>query len=348
MPSFLSDEVEDFIVKLLVKDPRKRLGGGVEDADEVKSHRFFRSINWDDLLQKNIPAPFVPKIQCDIDVSNFSEEFTSMNPVDSPGLTPPNVEKVFKGYSFVAPSVLFSDNCISEDVFKPSPDKRPSISNIVGMRLKNSTFFQKYEIDLKEKILGDGSFSVCRRCRHIENGQEYAVKIISRRVDAMREIRILEICQGHPGVVKLVEVLQDECHTYVVMELLSGGELFKRIREKKKFTEVEAANIMKQIISIVHHLHSIGVVHRDLKPENLLFDSNAEDSQVKVVDFGFARLKPNFDSGMLTPCFTLQYAAPEVLDVAMRNRNDGYNESCDIWSLGVILVSKIIYFKIEN
>ena len=129
----------------------------------MKSHRFFRTINWDDLLRKNIPAPFVPKISNDIDVSNFSEEFTSMNPVDSPGITPANVEKVFKGYSFVAPSVLFSENCISDEIFKPSPDKRPSVSNLVGMRLKNSPFFQKYRIDLKEKILGDGSFSVCRR-----------------------------------------------------------------------------------------------------------------------------------------------------------------------------------------
>ena len=163
MPGFLSDDVKDFILKLLVKEPRKRLGGGSTDAEEVKSHRFFRTINWDDLLRKNIPAPFVPKISNDIDVSNFSEEFTSMNPVDSPGITPANVEKVFKGYSFVAPSVLFSENCISDEIFKPSPDKRPSVSNLVGMRLKNSPFFQKYRIDLKEKILGDGSFSVCRR-----------------------------------------------------------------------------------------------------------------------------------------------------------------------------------------
>ena len=204
----------------------------------------------DDLLQKNIPAPFVPKIHNAVDVSNFSEEFTSMNPVDSPGLVPPNVEKVFKGYSFVAPSVLFSENCFSDDIFKPSPDKRPSVSNLVGMRLKNSAFFLKYRIDLKEKILGDGSFSVCRRCVNIQTGEEFAVKIISRKIDAVREIRLLEICQGHPGVVKLIEVMQDNCHTYVVTELLRGGELFRRIRQKKRFTEHEAARIMGQLVII--------------------------------------------------------------------------------------------------
>ena len=344
MPNFLSDDVKDFILKLLVKDPRKRLGGGISDAEEVKSHRFFRTINWDDLLQKNIPAPFVPKIHADTDVSNFSEEFTSMNPVDSPGVTPANVEKVFKGYSFVAPSVLFSENCVSDDIFKPSPDKRPSVSNLVGMRLKNSAFFQKYKLDLKEKILGDGSFSVCRRCVKIDDDQEFAVKIISRRVDAVREIRLLEICQGHPGVVKLIEVLQDECHTYVVMELLRGGELFRRIRMKKRFTECEAANLMNQLVSVVSYMHNLGVVHRDLKPENLLFDTNCDDAQIKVVDFGFARLKPELDSGMMTPCFTLQYAAPEVLEIAVRSSQEGYNESCDLWSLGVILVSENCIF----
>ena len=46
MPGFLSDDVKDFILKLLVKEPRKRLGGGLSDAEEVKSHRFFRTVNW--------------------------------------------------------------------------------------------------------------------------------------------------------------------------------------------------------------------------------------------------------------------------------------------------------------
>ena len=339
MPDFLSKDVSDFILRLLVKDPRQRMGGGPTDAEEVKAHKFFRTINWDDLLRKNIPTPFVPRISSDTDVSNFSEEFTSMIPADSPGITPPNVEKVFKGYSYVAPSVLFSENCISEDIFKPSPDKRPSVSNLVGMKIKKTAFFQKYRIDLKEKILGDGSFSVCRRCINIATQQEYAVKIISRRVDASQEVRLLEACQGHPGVVTLVEVLMDQCHTYIITELLKGGELFQRIKRKRKFTEAEASGIMSKLISVVNYMHSLGVVHRDLKPENLLFDSTAEDAQLKVVDFGFARLKPEMESGMLTPCFSLPYAAPEVLDTALRTSQEGYNESCDLWSLGVILVS---------
>ena len=74
--------------------------------------------------------------------------------------------------------------------------------------LQNSPFFQRYDVDLKEAILGDGSFSVCRRCIDRLTGMEYAVKIVSKRVDCSTEIRLLKQCQGHPNVVQLIDVLQ--------------------------------------------------------------------------------------------------------------------------------------------
>ena len=101
--------------------------------------------------------------------------------------------------------------------------------------------------------------------------------------------------------------------------------------------------------------------------QNLMFASDADDAELKVVDFGFARLRPRdcdvgdesgagSRGGMRTPCFTLQYAAPEVLDQSPHAAHlqmsptgsapsnppsDGYNESCDLWSLGVILVREL-------
>lgn len=67
--------------------------------------------------------------------------------------------------------------------------------------------------------------------------------------------------------------------------------------------------------------------------QNLLFTDENDNLEIKVIDFGFARLKPPDNQPLKTPCFTLHYAAPELL-----NQN-GYDESCDLWSLGVILVS---------
>lgn len=272
---------------------------------------------------------------CELDVSNFSEEFTQMPPTDSPAVVPPNYDKIFKGYSYVAPSVLFTKNVISDDLLKPVKKTDDTIA-LAQCRLNNSPFFQAFDIDLKEQILGDGSFSVCRRCIEKSTGKEYAVKIVSRKTDCTQEINLLRACQGHPNIVNLHKVFMDEGHTYLVFELLKGGELLDRIRKKSKFTESEASGILRKLVSAVSFMHSHGVVHRDLKPENLLFTSNDDNAEIKVVDFGFARLKQEKEP-LHTPCFTLHYAAPEVLN----GDSKGYDENCDLWSLGVILYTML-------
>ncbi|GJQ67775.1 JIL-1 [Trypoxylus dichotomus] len=335
IPDALGKDVADFISKLLVKDPRQRLGGGEDDAKELKRHPFFKKLDWSALARKQIPAPFKPVIKCELDVSNFSEEFTQMPATDSPAVVPPNYDKIFKGYSFVAPSVLFTKNAISDDLLKPVI--KPDISStLVRCQINNSQFFQLYDIDLNEQILGDGSFSVCRRCIHKHTGKEYAVKIVSRKTDCTQEINLLRACQGHPNIVNLHDVIIDEIHTYLVLELLNGGELLDRIRKKSKFTESEASSILRKLVSAVSFMHSRGVVHRDLKPENLLFTCCKDNAEIKIVDFGFARLKQEKEL-LHTPCFTLHYAAPEVLS----GDPSGYDENCDLWSLGVILYTML-------
>ncbi|XP_063920570.1 ribosomal protein S6 kinase alpha-5-like isoform X2 [Zophobas morio] len=334
IPETLGKEVADFISKLLVKDPRKRLGGGEGDAKELKKHPFFKSLDWSKLARKEIPAPFKPVIRSELDVSNFSEEFTQMPPTDSPAVVPPNYDKIFKGYSYVAPSVLFTKNAISEEILKPT--KQHDSTKLVNCKINNSPFFQTYDIDLNEPILGDGTFSVCRRCINLQTGKEYAVKIVSRKKDCSQEINLLRACQGHANIVSLYDVIQDEAHTYLVLEYLKGGELFERIRKKSRFTESEASGILRKLVSAVSFMHSRGVVHRDLKPENLVFTSEDDDAEIKVIDFGFARLKQEKES-LHTPCFTLHYAAPEVL----KGDPEGYDENCDLWSLGVILYTML-------
>uniref|UniRef100_A0AAY3ZTR1 Ribosomal protein S6 kinase n=1 Tax=Denticeps clupeoides TaxID=299321 RepID=A0AAY3ZTR1_9TELE len=296
-PKDMSPLAKDIIQRLLVKDPKKRLGSGPTGAMNVKSHPFYQKINWEDLAAKKVPAPFKPVIRDELDVSNFAEEFTEMDPTYSPAALPQNCDRIFQ----------------------------------------DSPFYMNYELDLKENALGEGSFSICRQCTHKKSGQMYAVKIVSKRMEAQtqKEIAALKLCDGHPNIVKLHEIYHDQLHTYLVLELLRGGELLERIRRKRHFSETEASRIMRRLVSAVSHMHDVGVVHRDLKPENLLFTDEGENSEIKVIDFGFARLKPPDNQLLKTPCFTLQYAAPEILTY------DGYDESCDLWSLGVILYTML-------
>ncbi|TRZ22761.1 hypothetical protein HGM15179_004374 [Zosterops borbonicus] len=338
-PQEMSALSKDIIQRLLMKDPKKRLGCGPTDADEIKQHPFFQNMNWEDLAAKKIPAPFKPVIRDELDVSNFAEEFTEMDPTYSPAATPQTSERIFQGYSFVAPSILFKRNAATVDPFQfYVGDERPGTTTIArSAMLKDSPFYHHYELDLKEKPLGEGSFSICRKCLHKKTSQEYAVKIISKRMEAntQREITALRLCEGHPNVVKLHEVFHDQLHTFLVMELLKGGELLERIQKKKHFSETEASHIMRRLVSAVSHMHDVGVVHRDLKPENLLFTDETDNSEIKIIDFGFARLKPPDNQPLKTPCFTLHYAAPELLN------HNGYDESCDLWSLGVILYTML-------
>lgn len=106
LPPSLGAEVADFIGKLLNKDPEKRLGGNRTDARDVKAHPFFRTVDWEKLAAKLVPAPFKPEIRHPLDTSNFSEEFTNMVPTDSPSEVPANHHMLFRGYSFVAQELL--------------------------------------------------------------------------------------------------------------------------------------------------------------------------------------------------------------------------------------------------
>jgi ribosomal protein S6 kinase alpha-5 len=116
----------------------------------------------------------------------------------------------------------------------------------------------------KNKIL-----YIFSRCRNRRTQEEFAVKIVSQRqeVDTQNEIELLRLCQGHANIVKLHEVFTDELHTYIIMELLTGGELFYRIRTQASFSEREASQLMKKLVSAVNFMHSNDMCHRDLKPE---------------------------------------------------------------------------------
>jgi len=130
------------------------------------------------------------------------------------------------------------------------------------------------------RTLGQGKYSKVKYGRDVETGKNYAIKIMNlnyirkeqMELQLKREIAILKIMQ-HPNIVSLKEVLQTENNIYVIMELVTGGELFDRIVAAEKFDEITARRYFRQLVSAMEYCHTQNIAHRDLKPENLLLDS---------------------------------------------------------------------------
>ena len=146
---------------------------------------------------------------------------------------------------------------------------------------------------------------------------------------------------NHKNCIQLHEVYQSPIHICLVLDLVTGGELFDRIIAKGYYSEKDAAEVTGDVLHAVAYLHSISIVHRDLKPENLLYMSNVEGckeyNQIKVADFGLARRNHAPETNpMRTMCGTPGYVAPEVLDPRITAPN-GYGPEVDVWSIGVVL-----------
>uniref|UniRef100_A0A673IEL5 Calcium/calmodulin-dependent protein kinase type 1D-like n=1 Tax=Sinocyclocheilus rhinocerous TaxID=307959 RepID=A0A673IEL5_9TELE len=147
----------------------------------------------------------------------------------------------------------------------------------------------------------------------------------------------------HDNVVGLEDFYETRTHYYLVMELVSGGELFDRILDRGVYTEKDASCVIKQVLEAVSYLHQNSIVHRDLKPENLLYYSPDESAKIMISDFGLSKMA---DHGVMsTACGTPGYVAPEVLG------QKPYSKAVDCWSIGVItyiLLSGYLPFYEEN
>ncbi|KAL3577096.1 hypothetical protein D5086_022379 [Populus alba] len=191
----------------------------------------------------------------------------------------------------------------------------------------------KYEVG---RTIGEGTFAKVKFAQNTETGESVAMKILDRStiikhkmVDQIkREISIMKLVR-HPYVVRLHEVLASRTKIYIILEFITGGELFDKIVHHGRLSEAEARRYFQQLIDGVDYCHSKGVYHRDLKPENLLLDSQGN---LKISDFGLSALPEQGTSLLRTTCGTPNYVAPEVLS------HKGYDGAiADVWSCGVIL-----------
>ena len=147
----------------------------------------------------------------------------------------------------------------------------------------------------------------------------------------LNEIDVMRKCD-HSHIIKLYEVYEDIKHVHLVMELLEGGELFCRIKNKGSYTESDAIKVMKNILEALAYLHDKRIVHRDLKPENLILASNEDDYNVKIADFGLATFIKEGEKLQL-PWGSPGYVAYELL----QDPSPGYDWKADIFSVGVIM-----------
>ncbi|VDP61267.1 unnamed protein product [Schistosoma mattheei] len=156
--------------------------------------------------------------------------------------------------------------------------------------------------DIQQKI-GDGHFADVNLCVCKRSNKKYAAKFIMKQrintglhgssvSDIDREAFILANLQ-HENIVNLHEVFYREDSVVLILDLVTGGELFARVADCERLSEEEASNFVQQILLGVQHMHGLGIVHLDLKPENIMIEDLAS-RKIKIIDFGLARvLNPN-------------------------------------------------------
>ncbi|OXB54601.1 hypothetical protein ASZ78_004041, partial [Callipepla squamata] len=182
------------------------------------------------------------------------------------------------------------------------------------------------------EALGSGAFSEVFLVKQRSTGKLFALKCIkksplTRDSSLENEIAVLKKIK-HENIVTLEDIYESTTHFYLVMQLVSGGELFDRILERGVYTEKDASVVIHQVLTAVKYLHENGIVHRDLKPENLLYLTPEENSKIMITDFGLSKMEQN--GIMSTACGTPGYVAPEVL------AQKPYSKAVDCWSIGVI------------
>ncbi|XP_024398873.1 CBL-interacting protein kinase 23 [Physcomitrium patens] len=193
----------------------------------------------------------------------------------------------------------------------------------------------KYELG---KTLGEGTFAKVKFAKNLDTGESVAIKVLDKDKilkhkmvqQIKREISTMKLVK-HPYIVQLLEVMASKTKIYIVLEYVTGGELFDKIVHQKRLIENDARRYFQQLIDAVDYCHSRNVYHRDLKPENLLVDANGN---LKISDFGLSALPQQCraDGLLHTTCGTPNYVAPEVIN------DKGYHgATADLWSCGVIL-----------
>lgn len=189
------------------------------------------------------------------------------------------------------------------------------------------------------KVLGKGGYGKVFQVRKItgeDQGKIFAMKVLKKATivrnqkdtaHTKAERNILEEVK-HPFIVDLIYAFQTKGKLYLILEYLSGGELFMHLEREGIFLEDTACFYVAEITLALEHLHKQGIIYRDLKPENILLDAKGH---VKLTDFGLCKESIDEHSVTHTFCGTIEYMAPEILT------RSGHGKAVDWWSLGALM-----------
>jgi len=182
---------------------------------------------------------------------------------------------------------------------------------------------------------GCGSVSIVHRQ---DTGDAFAMKTISLAHVSAAELRQeieMQRKLDHPSIVRIFESYEDHAggQMYIIMELCTGDNLVASMRKHRHgYGERAAATLVEKVLSAITYCHHHGIVHRDIKLDNIMYESNNEGGELKLIDFGFAKkVRPGHEF-MSDHLGTPSYMAPELWSADKKHR---YDSSVDIWAIGV-------------
>ncbi|KAJ3325116.1 Fibrocystin-L [Boothiomyces sp. JEL0866] len=236
------------------------------------------------------------------------------------------------------------------------PDKQEINSSLIREKkiekvshLRSENAFNEFEnIYHVGKIIGQGAFGVVNLVEHKTTKQLYACKTLKKKLGATsfyeqqeREVSIMKAVQ-HDNILQLYEVFENSQKIGLVMELCHGGELVQAVRKSSYCSDKTIRTIISQLTNAVTYLHRNKIIHRDIKPENILlkYDIAEHDYYIKLADFGLACYSDNAN-GVDNIAGTPMYMAPEII------KHLGYNHTCDVWSIGVMLYLLLCQYEKE-
>lgn len=186
------------------------------------------------------------------------------------------------------------------------------------------------------KKIGEGGFSSVYLANSIKNSTEFLVckKISGKNVQKFTKREVEVLCSmRHPNIIHVNSIYQHYNDLYIFMRYAENGDLFDYISTNGALSEIQCAEWTRQIASAIQYLHTLDIAHRDMKCENILITKNFN---LKLCDFGFARIFKENDGGSETYCGSVAYVAPEVI-----NRRPYDPRKADMWSLGVIIYTML-------